>query len=113
MKPVDMKLTKRELKTSHGNLAMVAGTEGPRYPWGLELRLDEEALKKLGMTELPETGAECMVTGIGRVTAVEDREQMEGGKTKRRRNVSIQIEKLALGHDDMEKAFKRGYSGEE
>ena len=46
-KPIDMKMSKAEMKESMPTTENSKG--GPKYPWGLQLRLDETALDKLGM----------------------------------------------------------------
>lgn len=104
LKPVSMKMSKKD-RDALMPRAMKA-SEGPKYPWGLTLRLDDTALDKLGMKDLPAIGKECQLVGVGRVVSVSQRETA-GGK---HRDVEIQVEKLALEHDDNEKAFLRGYA---
>lgn len=94
--PVDLSYTKKELKDRNGPVEATA-TPGkssePKYPWGLEIRLDETSLKKLGMDgDLPEVGELCQVTGIGRIVSVSQRES-EGSSSK---EVAIQIERMNL-----------------
>lgn len=106
-KPVDMKLTKDELndRESPTPLSTSKGTKGPKYPWGLTLRLDDSSLKKLGMDgELPEVGELCQIIGVGRVVSVSQRE----GPHDSRRDVEIQIERLNLAVDEEDAAFERG-----
>lgn len=104
-KPIDMKLTKADLK-DRGETAMPVASKdsGPKYPWGLTLRLDDIALKKLGMSEVPDVGVLCQVMGVGRVISASERED-QGGK---RRDVEIQIEKLNLAVEDEDAAFDQG-----
>lgn len=95
-KPVDMALSKAELKEKNtGMMPTIAGgaSKGPKYPWGLELRLEESSLKKLGMDgELPEVGELCQIVGVGRVISVSQRESADNSS----KTVEIQIEKLNL-----------------
>jgi hypothetical protein len=107
MKPVSMRLPKDKAKEMTAPMAAEGPSKGPRYPWGLQLRLENESLEKLGITELPEAGAECKIVAIGKVVSVEKRD-VDGGET--RRHVEIQITKLAINHDDasFEKGFDRG-----
>lgn len=105
-KPVDMKLTKTDLK-ERGDVAMpVAGKEsGPKYPWGLTLRLDKITLEKLGLKDdLPDVGVLAQIMGVGRVVSVNERET-QGGKEC---DVEIQIEKLNLAVEDEDAAFEKG-----
>lgn len=105
-KPVDMKLPKDKRKEMAAPVATGSASEGPKYPWGLQLRLENESLDKLGIKELPEVGKECKVMGVAKVVSVEKRDQ-EGGKTSR--HVELQITKLALEHEDDDEAFERGF----
>lgn len=104
---VDMKLTKADLK-ARGDTGMPVANKsesGPKYPWGLSIRLDDVSLKKLGMDELPEVGVLCQVMGTGRVVSVSQRES-QGTSS---RDVEIQIERLNLEvEDESEDAFEAG-----
>lgn len=105
-KPVDMKLTKSEMKDTATPTALGSKDKGPKYPWGLEIRLDDSALKKLGMDkEMPEVGELCQITGVGRVVSCSMSESSMGGSSK---NVSIQIERMTLAVDDEDAAFEQG-----
>ena len=95
MPEVDMKLTKAELKDRNGGPMTVGSSskdKGPKYPWGLEIRLDEKAMEKLGMTDLPEVGELCQISGLGRIVSVSQRETNDQSS----KDVSIQIERLGL-----------------
>lgn len=69
-KLVDMTYTKAELKEERKEMAV--GTDGQPnpYPWGLCIRLEKEELSKLGITKLPEIGAEVYFMAVGKVTSV-------------------------------------------
>lgn len=101
-KPVDLKLTKKESQQVSGPTKV---GDGPKYPWGLQLRLDQSSLEKLGVKNLPEVGVLCQVIGVGRVISVSQTEEMDGDK---KRNVEIQIEKLNLAVEDEDEAFEQG-----
>ena|SRR5437588_2415573 len=89
----DMQLTKAELKERGGPAMPVATKDkGPKFPWGLEIRLDEKAMEKLGMDDLPEVGELCQITSLGRIVSVSERETAEQSS----KDICIQIEKLAL-----------------
>lgn len=86
-----MKITKadREARKKSYDCVPMSGDD---YPYGLRVSLDEDAMKKLGITKLPKTGsyvtlvAECCVQS----TSVNDRD----GKEERR--MELQIEKLEV-----------------
>lgn len=82
----DMKQSK---KVSEGVL------EPSRYPYGLDLDLDSDNLKKLGIKELPDVGTEMIVVGVGVVTSTHTSERVEG---KADRNITIQLQKLEIGN---------------
>lgn len=109
-KPVDMKLTKADLKERRTDYAVPSslGKGGPKYPWGLEVRLDKTSLEKLGLTgDLPEVGALCQITAVGRVISVSERQNQSGKDC----DATIQIERMTLATEDdeeNEKAFERG-----
>ena len=86
---VDMKLSKKEAKHE----VACESPKGPRYPYGLQISLDDESLKKLGFDSLPDVGDEFIIVGVGPVTSVHERED-EGGTD---RNFSVQLEKLEIG----------------
>jgi hypothetical protein len=106
MKPVSMRLPKDKAKEMENAVPPVSDGKGPKYPWGLQLRLENESLDKLGITTLPEVGKECRVVGVAKVVSVEQRDR-EGGET--RRHVELQITKLAIEHEDDGEAFEAGF----
>lgn len=87
MKLVSMKLDKSEQK-KEADIAY----EPPQYPWGLSLSLDDEALDKLGMDDLPDVKDTMTLTARVCVTNV----SASAGEGGQRRSVSLQIEALAL-----------------
>jgi len=105
MKLTDMKLPKTKQKET---VSPVVSKQ--EYPWGLTINLEDAALTKLGIKELPEVGVECTLRGTGKVTRVS---QSASERDKGSRNVEIQLTKIALEHGESsenEKAFARGYS---
>jgi hypothetical protein len=87
---VDMKLTKAEKKESSSAGCVPAKYDGPDYPWGLTLRLDDAALKKLGTKELPEVDSEFSVVAVATVKEV----RSSSSKEHSDRCVELQIMKL-------------------
>lgn len=92
-KMTDMKFTKADKKER------MAGMEvgGNDYPWGLTITLDAQALKKMGIEELPDAGDECQMQAIGKVTRVS---QSANANDENDRSVEIQITNLALLSQD-------------
>lgn len=88
-KLTDMKLPKR--KKSH-EVACSDSSSEPRYPYGLEISLDNDAIKQLGI-ELPEAGEQFIVLGVGPVTRVSQTDNKRG----KDRSFSIQLQKIEVG----------------
>jgi hypothetical protein len=107
-KPVDMKLSKKDRDKMYGGPTVAGKVDGPKYPWGLEVRLDKVSLEKLGLTgDLPEVGALCQITAVGRVISVSERQNQSGKDC----DATIQIERMTLATEDDDKAerdFERG-----
>lgn len=87
MKLVSMKLDQKERK-QEAELAY----EPPLYPYGLSVSLEDDAIDKLGMTDLPDVGDTMTLTARVCVTSVSASENGSGA----RRSVSLQIEALDL-----------------
>jgi hypothetical protein len=98
MKPVDMARSKAERKKSMDTCAVGIESEGPDYPYGLELRLENDSLDKLGMSSLPKVGKKVSITATGVVTSVSQNESSKGNGHANR-SVSVQIQKLAVSTD--------------
>jgi hypothetical protein len=106
MKLRSMELTKKE---SGGGIECAPSTKdgGPRYPYGLEISLDETVLAKLGI-ELPEVGSYVRIRADACVTSVSSNQHKDN---KPNRNVRVQIERLAVDpseDESMEEALERG-----
>ena len=54
-----------------------SATEAPRYPWGLNICLNDDSLEKLGVKALPAVGTE--VTIIAKATVAATRENATEG----------------------------------
>ena len=94
---IDMQ-RKPEPKPQKGT--MLAGYEDghdeePRYPWGLEIRLESDELEKLGLSpeNLPTIGQTIPLSAIARVTAIR-LERMQGEDSGA--CLTLQIEQLEL-----------------
>lgn len=69
-KLINMKLDR---KAREASTAAEVKPEGPRYPWGLSLTLDNEALDKLGLA-LPDVGTKFTVMAQANVTGISSSE---------------------------------------
>jgi len=88
MSLVSTKLPKRKERDSQPEVAI----DSPRFPYGLEITLEDEILKRLGISKLPRVGVELKIRAVGSVTSVSE------NKNARRedRRVQIQIEKIEV-----------------
>lgn len=89
---VNMQLTAEEAK-DYASCEPKPG-DGPRYPYGLCLYLDDETLAKLGITELPAVGAELQLSAKVVVTSIGMNQQQDGDKEQR---AELQITDMDLG----------------
>lgn len=93
-----MALTKIERKPETD---VAIATEKPKYPYGLELRLDNESLTKLGITTLPKVGMKLRLEAKVFVESVSEEERADG---KPNRHVGLQITDMALGENPGDKS---------
>ena len=105
-----MKLSKKESKEAIGE---AVPPEEPSFPYGLNFHLEDEVLKKLGMSELPDVGAEMLITARAKVESVRQSESQEGGED---RSVSLQITNMGVFKEskltDLEKKLYKSPSDE-
>lgn len=97
-KLVDMKYSAKE-KADRNNPGIASQTDkydGPDYPYGLNLTLEHDHLKKLGITTLPKVGSYVNVNARALVTSVR---QSETTKGKPNRCVELQLQKIGVGND--------------
>lgn len=95
MKLANMKMKPREQKEMATESPAI---DAPVYPWGLQVRLDEESLDKLDMDTLPKVGGELMLTAKVRVVGVSSNEHVsEKGGKHQHKSVELQITDMALG----------------
>jgi len=74
------------------------------YPWGLTIRLDNESLKKLGITDLPGVGEEMFLSAKVEVTEVSEHSRADGKEPMK--GVSLQITDMGLEGANTDKAKK-------
>ncbi len=77
MAMVSMKMDKEEAK----EMSQPVESDAPQYPYGLELRLDDKALAKLGMTQPPAVGTSMTITARVVVTTASSY-QTQGGEAE-------------------------------
>lgn len=93
-KLVDMKYTKAEAKAE---AAEYSKPQGPEYPWGLQIRLEDDELKKLGITSMPAVGEEMSLDVVVRVTSVSESQYADG---RADRCLCLQIVQMGVEEDD-------------
>ena len=86
---IDMQLSKRDAKEDFS----VDKDDGPRFPHGLTLHLNDDTLKKLGMTDLPTVGDKVLIAGFGVISSASENRRQRGVD----RDVSIQLQELIVG----------------
>lgn len=59
-----MKIVNMKMAPPESEVAVAPSKDnGPRYPWGLSLTLDEETIARLGLKSLPKVGTRIEVEG--------------------------------------------------
>lgn len=89
---VNLALTAEEAKDSSAPVAAKPG-DGPKYPYGLCLYLDNATLKKLGVDKLPEVGSVLQIAAKAMVVSVGMNQQHDGDKESR---CELQVTDMAL-----------------
>lgn len=92
MNLIDMQLTPEEAKEATACCSDGGDKDGPKYPWGLSISLDDEVLKKLGIGTLPQVGQRMHLAAVVEVSSTSQHENQEGTD----KCVSLQIIKLGL-----------------
>ena len=95
MKLISMKLKPKTKKQLRENMAVPMEDSGEKYPWGLSLNLESEALEKLGMSaEDVSVGDHVMIVADGEITSTSQNESTRG---KKRESVGVQLTALHIG----------------
>lgn len=89
MSLTNMQLPKRKRSAEEA----ISVTDELRFPYGLQIDLDDESLRKLNISNLPEAGAQFLVVGIGPVTSVRQTDNKRG----KDRSLTIQLQKIEVG----------------
>lgn len=86
----NMKMSAAETKSM---IEPMPSKDTPRYPYGLNIHLEGEAMEKLGLENLPKVGTQMMLMALVNVESVSERDSQDGGK---KQSMSIQITDMAL-----------------
>ncbi len=109
MKNMAMSAEEREQNCAPSSLSG-GGDEGPRYPYGLCICLEEESLQKLGIKNLPGVGESMMITAKVMINSTSENESQHSGI---RRSLSLQITDLELGKQKKEVDINKLYDKKE
>lgn len=104
---VSMEMSAEEAKEYATAPGAEAGS-GPKYPYGLRLCLDDDALEKLGIHGLPSVGTRLTIAAIVTVTATRSSEDAEG---EAENGVDLQITDMEIGMPPSEVDANRLYKG--
>lgn len=92
MELANMQMSPEAAKEYAGGIAADPGN-APKYPYGLCICLNDDSLKKLGISDLPAVGGTFMVMAQVTVSSVRSSQQQDGDKE---RSVDLQITDMAL-----------------
>lgn len=88
----NLAMTADEAKKEYGDSCSPDATNLPRYPYGLTLYLDDDTLKKLGITDLPKVGTVMQAQITVNVTSISQRSTQSGKDGEATRScVDLQI----------------------
>lgn len=91
MELVDMKMELQSKDDSYEAKEMMM-VDKPKYPYGLKLCLEKEELDKLGISEMPEIGANMKMMAVVQVCSLEAKDY-EGEEY---RSMGLQVKEMAL-----------------
>lgn len=92
-------MTPEEAKEYSG-MSPAAGDE-PKYPYGLNICLNDSTMKKIGMDKLPEVGTTVLIQALAVVSSVRQSQQQDGDKES---GVDLQITDLEVTPGEPKKA---------
>ena len=91
---IDMKLAKEKAKKMATAAEMPSESKGPRYPYGLELRLEKDQLKKLGIsTKGRKVGEKGTIVAAYEISSISERQNQSGEDSQ---DMALQITKLKI-----------------
>jgi hypothetical protein len=101
-----MKIDKAEREAQ---TAEMVKSDGPEYPYGLSVHLDNDALEKVGLSTLPKVEGTMLLVARVKVVSVSSNEHEGMGK---HRSVGLQITDMALEKDGGKDAAATLYDGD-
>jgi len=104
MKMVDLKLPKKSKKEITGEM-IPAKDEGDRYPYGFQLRFENDQIEKLPYLKKFKVGQKVHMMGMGEVTDLHMSERKEG---KEDWTVTIQLHEVGCESKGKEKSESMG-----
>lgn len=93
---INLRMTKKEATDQLGAVP-ADPKDAPLYPYGTSLRLDDETLLKLGLSELPAVGAKFTLHAVVEVTGVRS-SQRQGEQDS---SLDLQVTDMELGLEGM------------
>ena len=107
----NMSMSNEEMKESQPTAINSADKqEGPMYPYGLNICLEDKSLQKLGVKQLPKVGQSMLIRAKVDVSSISEYESIEGGN---RRSMNLQITDLELVGVKREVSADKLYSNQE
>lgn len=99
---VNMAMSPEEAQEEYGCCSPTTSADdvdpnAPKYPYGLQLSLDEDSLAKLGLTQPPAIGTKIRITAECTVCST-SAYQRQGGEQEQ--NVSLQITDMEIGETE-------------
>ena len=86
---------------------------GPRFPFGLEIHLNEETLAKLGITEMPAVGAKIEIHAFAFVSSVSENQRIQDdGAIDSNQHVDLQITDIGLSQNVDANLGERMFDGD-
>ncbi len=92
-----MKSMMSKEKETKGTEAAMPEMEQPKYPYGLQITLNDESIETLGMTVMPAVGATMTLTAKVKVTGVHINEVLKDEDSTPERRIELQITDMELG----------------
>jgi hypothetical protein len=91
-----MKMSQDDQKDTMGAMPSPAKSQKEQYPYGLRIRLSEAEMKKIGMNEMPKTGAVVMLTAKTKVVSTNE----SASENMNSKNCELQITHMDVGAEE-------------